>query len=120
GLNDGSGEVATPLHAQAPKNVGFEALLTTKQSLEHVGNLTNLYFMPLPAHPFILALTVLTIVVVLVTPFIRGPNRRMSAMAAVATLAVVILVGATLPGGPLCASTIARVASTGATVAVIP
>ena len=72
-----------------------------RQSLAHVGNLTNLYFMPIPAHLFLAAITGLAILVVLVTPLISGPNRRLSAVVALVTLGVVGLVGLTLPGGPL-------------------
>src|SRR5436190_874704 len=118
-LNDSARAVEIPLIGHAPKNLGLAALLKNRQSLAHAGNLTTLHFMPLLAHPLIVALTALTLLVVLATPFIRGPNRQMSTMAALATLAVVILVGGTLPGGPLSASMVARVALTGATVAVI-
>jgi peroxiredoxin len=37
----------------------------------HVGNLTNLYFMPIAAHPILAALTALTVLVVLATPLVK-------------------------------------------------
>jgi Amidohydrolase family len=114
-LNEAARAAGIPLVGHAPKTLGLDTLLDNRQSLAHVGNLTNLYFMPIPAHLSIAAMTGLAIVVVLVTPFIRGPNRRLSAVAALATLAVVSLVGVTLPGGPLCDSTTTRLAATGAT-----
>ena len=116
-LNEAARAADMPLVGHAPKTLGLDALLDNRQSLAHVGNLTNLYFLPIPTHLFLAAITALAILVVLVTPLVKGPHRRVSAVAALVTLGVVSLMGTTLPGGPLCDSTTARLAATGATVA---
>jgi hypothetical protein len=56
-LNDAARAAGIPLVGHAPKTLGLDALLDNRQSLAHVGNLTNLYFMPIPAHLSIAAMT---------------------------------------------------------------
>jgi len=43
-------EIGLPLLGHAPVNLGLNALLRARQSLAHVGMLTNIYFLPALAH----------------------------------------------------------------------
>ena len=45
-MNEAAREVGLPLLGHAPVNLGLDALLQSRQSLAHVGMLTNIHFLP--------------------------------------------------------------------------
>src|SRR5206468_10153222 len=46
-MNETAREVGIPLVGHAPNNLGLDVMLEERQSLAHVGNLGNIYFLPL-------------------------------------------------------------------------
>ena len=68
-MNETAREVGLPLLGHAPVNLGLDALLRARQSLAHVGMLTNIHFLPAVSNIEIFlvtgaALLILTVVVV--------------------------------------------------------
>src|SRR5258706_3958720 len=49
-MNETAREVSIPLVGHAPVNLGLDVMLQERQSLAHVGNLGNLYFLPVQAN----------------------------------------------------------------------
>jgi Amidohydrolase family len=49
-MNDAAREAGIPLVGHAPVNLGLDVMLQERQSLAHVGNLGNIYFLPLQAN----------------------------------------------------------------------
>src|SRR6266850_1647460 len=56
-LIDTARDVGIPLIGHAPNNLGIDAMLDARQPLAHLGNLSNIYFLPLAAHRGTLLLT---------------------------------------------------------------
>ena len=81
-LNESAAQSGILLIGHAPNRLGLEVLLDNKQSLAHVGNLTNVYLMPIASHLPLAAATAIALGIVLLTPLVRGRNRRLSASAA--------------------------------------
>ena len=120
-MNEAAREVGLPLLGHAPVNLGLEALLQARQSLAHVGMLTNIHFLPAVANLefFVVTGGALLILMVVVAAWgvaavvarRRGTRReRAAAESRLRRLTVWILAGAFvaagcaalfLPGGPL-------------------
>lgn len=56
-MNDVARELGVPLTGHAPVNLGLDALLAARQSLAHLGALSNVYFLPMLSHPMWLVVT---------------------------------------------------------------
>lgn len=125
-MNEAAREVGLPLLGHAPVNLGLEALLQARQSLAHVGMLTNIHFLPAVANLEFFVVTggaLLTLMLVIVAWGVaavvarrgvtrrgREAQRRPPAASRLRALTVWILAGALvavgcaalfLPGGPL-------------------
>jgi MFS family permease len=128
-MNETAREVGIPLVGHAPNNLGLDVMLEARQSLAHVGNLGNLYFLPLQANVRFLMVSatalVLLIVVVLawagaalVDRLRQNPPRRPPTFSRVRTTTVWVLLASVAgfafavlvyPGGPLFDSLTLRV-----------
>src|SRR5438309_3558883 len=64
-MNETAREVGIPLVGHAPVNPGLDAMLQEHQSLAHVGNLGNIYFLPLQANLRFLMVSATALVVLL-------------------------------------------------------
>jgi len=144
-MNEAAREVGLPLLGHAPVNLGLEALLQARQSLAHVGMLTNIHFLPAVANLEFFVVTggaLLTLMLVIVAWGVaavvarrrvarrgREAQRRPPAASPLRALTGWILAGALvavgcaalfLPGGPLFDSLALRFVSTALGVLVAP
>jgi hypothetical protein len=117
-LNEAAAAVHLPLIGHAPNRLGVDAMFRERQSLAHVGNLVNIYFMPIVANVPIALATAVAFLAVLIAPFFKWRQRRASALAALVALAAGGVLASTLPGGPLWNSTVARAGATAAVAAL--
>jgi Amidohydrolase family len=120
-----------PLIGHSPLNLGIDEMLRQRQSIAHVGMLSNIYFLPFSSNTTILLVTIATVLVLVgmalasaVASVTRRFSRRQqhpSGRRSVATLNAAIALAAVsaflcgmafLPGGPLFDSTSLRVAFT--------
>ena len=127
-MNDVAREMGVPLVGHAPVNLGLDALLDARQSLAHLGGLSQVYFLPMLSHPLWLVVTAaaffgLTIIAIangLATVVNRwrvlpAPPRavsRVRELAGVQLLAAACAAGSAilfLPGGPFFESGVLRV-----------
>src|SRR5436190_519338 len=131
-MNETAREVGIPLVGHAPNNLGIDVMLESRQSLAHVGNLGNLFFLPLQANfRFLMvsatALFLLIVVVLtwasaaLVGRLRQNPPRRLPTFSRVrATTGWVLLASLAgfasavlfFPGGPMFDSITLRVVFT--------
>jgi hypothetical protein len=100
-------ELGIPLVGHAPNNLGLDVLLDARQPLAHVGNLSNIYFLPLAAHRGYLLVTATAFFLLVASAALSGapPLSRLMALAAFAAFMCLSLL---LPGGPLFESTVLR------------
>jgi imidazolonepropionase-like amidohydrolase len=101
----------------APNNLGLDVLLEARQPLAHVGNLSNIYFLPLASHTGFLLVTATAFFVLVALAALSGavPPTRWIALAAFVALVSLALL---LPGGPLFDSVALRVLVTALSAAI--
>ncbi|HWW84027.1 MAG TPA: amidohydrolase family protein [Vicinamibacterales bacterium] len=123
-----------PLIGHAPVNLGIDEMLQARQSIAHLGMLSNIYFLPFSSHTKTLLITGVATLVLIGLAFmqvvraivrrwskeIRGTRslERLSTLnGSIALIAVIAFVCAFsyLPGGPLFDSAFLRVVFTAAT-----
>jgi imidazolonepropionase-like amidohydrolase len=104
-----------PVIGHAPINLGLDEALRSRQSLAHVGMLSNLYFLPLTSHLVVLLVTMVTFVAVVV---LAAWIRKWRLVLAGVTIAAIVCLVLGLPAGPLFESTLVRMAFSVLTVAV--
>src|SRR5439155_13135957 len=73
-MNETAREAGIPLVGHAPVNLGLDVMLQEHQSLAHVGNLGNIYFLPLqPNFSFlIVSATALSVLILVVLTWAGG------------------------------------------------
>jgi imidazolonepropionase-like amidohydrolase len=110
-------ELGIPLVGHAPNNLGIDVLLDARQPLAHVGNLSNIYFLPLAAHRGYLLVTATAFFLLVASAALSGapPLSRLMALAAFAAFMCLSLL---LPGGPLFESTVLRATVSALTVLI--
>src|SRR5262245_4613632 len=120
-----------PLVGHAPVNLGIDEMLQARQSIAHLGMLSNIYFLPFSSHTTALLVTAIAILILIcmsltsVEAVIRRRSKNMrrsesavgtigklTGMIALTTAGAFVCVFAFLPGGPLFNSTFLRVAFT--------
>lgn len=123
--------IGIPLVGHSPISLGFDEMLRERQSIAHVGMLTNIYFLPLVSNTMVLLVTLGAVLVhvcaaiasaggVVMRRFSKRQPRRsashsvaaLNATIAVAAVTAFLCASAFLPGGPLFDSTLLRVAFT--------
>jgi hypothetical protein len=124
--------IGIPLIGHAPVNLGIDEMLQERQSIAHLGMLSNIYFLPFSSHTTVLLVTAGTSLVLISMALIAGvaavtqrfsrPERRhRSAIGVINKLNGIIALCAAgafvsaftfLPGSPLFDSTFLRVAFT--------
>jgi amidohydrolase family protein len=104
---DTAREIGIPIVGHAPNRLGIDALLDARQPIAHVGNLSNIYFLPLLAHSGYLLATSAAFFVLVGAAALSGapPLSRSMALAAFAAF---MCLTSFLPGGPLFESTALR------------
>jgi len=124
--------IGIPLIGHAPVNLGIDEMLQERQSIAHLGMLSNIYFLPLTSHQtilFVTAVTSLSLICIALTSSVAAAIRRLSkkgrrnesaiglvskltGLIALAAISAFICALAYLPGGPLFNSTFLRMAFT--------
>jgi hypothetical protein len=123
--------IGMPLIGHSPTNLGLDEMLRERQSIAHVGMLSNIYFLPFINNTMVLLVTIgavlvhicvaLASAVALVVRRFSTRQPRTSASRSIAALNGIVAVAAVtaflcglafLPGGPLFDSTFLRVAFT--------
>jgi Amidohydrolase family len=124
--------IGIPLVGHAPVNLGIDEMLQARQSIAHLGMLSNIYFLPFSSHTTVLLVTAIAILILIcmaltsvVAAVIRrwskntrrsesavGTIGKLTGMIALTTAGAFVCVFAFLPGGPLFNSTFLRVAFT--------
>ena len=120
-MNEAAREVGLPLLGHAPVNLGLDALLQARQSLAHVGMLTNIHFLPAVANVELFLLTgaaLLTLIVLVIAGGVaavvsrrtKEPERQPASVSHLRALTSWVLAGSLVaagcaalffPGGPL-------------------
>jgi imidazolonepropionase-like amidohydrolase len=111
---DTARDVGIPLIGHAPNNLGIDALLDARQPLAHLGNLSNLYFLPLAAHRGTLLLTATGFFLLIAAAALSGAP-PLSRAIAFFTFTAFVCLSLFLPGGPLFESLALRIAVTALT-----
>jgi hypothetical protein len=137
--------IGIPLIGHSPINLGIDEMLRERQSVAHVGMLSNIYFLPFSSNIAFLLVTIVAVLLLIcmalataiasVMRRFSGRQQRRSGRRPVATLNSALALSAVtaflcalafLPGGPLFNSTFLRVAFTvltaiiaGATIAAV-
>jgi predicted amidohydrolase len=122
--------VGIPLIGHAPVNLGLDEMLQGRQSIAHVGMLSNVYFLPLSSHTSVLLITVGALLILIFVTLSFGVGaivrrwtgkRRPSQPSTVRNLTVIITLTAicalvslilSLPGSPLVDSAFLRLMAT--------
>ena len=124
--------IGIPLVGHAPVNLGIDEMLRARQSIAHLGMLSNIYFLPLSSHTTVLLITagtILALMCIALTSGVAAIIRRLSknvrrigsATGKISKLAGIIAITAAgafvnafafLPGGPLFNNTLLCVAFT--------
>jgi len=114
---DTARELGVPIVGHAPNNLGVDVMLEARQPLAHVGNLANIYFLPLASHSGVLLATAMAFFVLIAAVALTGapPFGRWIALAAFVAF---ICLSLFLPGGPLYDSVALRILLTATTVFV--
>jgi len=120
-MNQAARDAQLPLVGHAPIFLGLEALLDAGQPLAHVGMLTNIYFLPLLSHVWVLPATLGALIVLLpmTLPWTAAVLVRRVRLASVAGVVTAVLLAQLLPGGPLYASTALRVVTTAGAAVIV-
>ncbi|WP_407351138.1 amidohydrolase family protein [Luteimonas sp. R10] len=132
-LNEAARSVGLPLIGHAPVNLGVDAMLEMRQSLAHVGTLSNIYFLPLATSRGWLLVTGAALAALSLSLAVRGaialirrmsarkfahpalPRTRVDALAGLVLLAGGLALACAaffLPGGPMFASVTLRIVFT--------
>jgi hypothetical protein len=104
-------DLGIPLVGHAPNNLGVDVMLEAKQPLAHIGNLSNIYFLPLAAHSGYLLVTA-TAFFLLIALAALSNAPPLSRWIALASFAAFVCLSLFLPGGPLFESVALRIAVT--------
>ena len=104
-------EIGIPLVGHAPNNLGIGVLLQARQPLAHVGNLSNIYFLPMATHTGVLIVTATAFFVLIGAAALSRPPPLTRWMALSSLLAFLCL-SLLLPGGPLYGSLLLRTIAT--------
>jgi len=135
-MNEAARQAGIPLVGHAPVNLGLDVMLQERQSLAHVGNLGNIYFLPLRAHFSVLmvsATALFVLILVVLTwasaallgrlrrtaphrPRIPSRVRAITGWILLTALAGLASAGLFYPGGPLFDSITLRIVFTMVTV----
>src|SRR5262245_43805899 len=110
-------ELGMPLVGHAPNYLGVDAMLEARQPLAHIGNLSNIYFLPLASHRGYLLITATAFFVLIATAALSGAP-RFSRPVVLATFAALVSLGSFLPGGPMFGSVALRAIFTALTTVV--
>ena len=105
-------EQGLPLVGHAPVNLGVDTWLQARQSVAHVGMLSNIYFFPLSGNARLLTATATALFVLLLTAVMRGVAARVGRWVLLAGVLAFVSGASFLPGGPLFDSLALRVAFT--------
>ena len=73
--------IGIPLVGHAPVNLGIDEMLRARQSIAHLGMLSNIYFLPLSSHPTVLLVTagtILALICIALTSGVAAIIRRLS------------------------------------------
>jgi len=116
-LIDTARDVGIPLIGHAPNNLGIDAMLDARQPLAHLGNLSNIYFLPLAAHRGTLLLTATAFFLLIAAAALSGAPPLSRAIAFL-TFSAFVCLSLFLPGGPLFQSTALRIVVTALTALV--
>jgi len=114
---DTARDLGIPLVGHAPNNLGVDVMLEARQPLAHLGNLSNVYFLPLASHRGYLVLTAAAFFLLIAAAALSGappPSRAI----ALSTLVAFVCFSLFLPGGPLFESVALRVMVTVLTLMV--
>jgi len=114
---DTARDIGMPLVGHAPNNLGVDVMLDARQPLAHLGNLSNIYFLPLAAHRGYLLGTATAFFLLIAVAALSGapPHSRWIALA---TFAAFVCLSLFLPGGPLFESVALRMIVTVLTLLV--
>ena len=112
---DTTREIGIPLVGHAPNNLGIDVLLDARQPLAHIGNLSNIYFLPLLAHRGYLLTTATAFFLLIASAALSGAP-PFSRWAAATAFAAFVFLALLLPGGPLFESLESRATVTALTV----
>ena len=124
--------IGIPLVGHAPVNLGIDEMLRARQSIAHLGMLSNIYFLPFSSHATVLLVTAGTTLVLIcmaltssVAAVIRrwpkkaprnastiGTISKLTGIIALTAAGAFVCAFAFLPGGPLFDSTLLRAAFT--------
>ncbi len=115
-----------PLVGHAPVNLGLDEMLAARQSVAHVGMLSNIHFLPVASNQLALFTTLAAFVVLIgvsASSFVQMLFRRRRSMTLATTLSLAAFAALAtaltyLPGGPLFDSTLLRVLFTALAVFV--
>jgi hypothetical protein len=119
--------IGLPLVGHAPLNLGVDEMLAARQSIAHLGMLSNIYFLPLISHKTVLVVTAGTMLALIcfaltsgaavIRHSVKGPQpdtsgaRKTSKSAILIAITAVggfLVASAFFPGGPLFNSTFLR------------
>ena len=81
-MNEAAREAGLPLLGHAPVNLGLDALLEARQSLAHVGMLTNIHFLPAASNFALFVVTGLALLTLTVIVIARGVAAVVAAVVA--------------------------------------
>jgi Amidohydrolase family len=115
---DTARELGVPIVGHAPNRLGVDVMLEARQPLAHVGNLANIYFLPLASHHNIVLATATAFFVLIATVALSGAP-PIGRWIAVAVFAAFVCFSLFLPGGPLYDSLALRIVVTALTLFVV-
>lgn len=123
--------VGMPLIGHSPVNLGLDEMLHARQSIAHLGMLSNIYFLPLSSHTNVLLVTAGAILILILValasttaaiirrlskrtqqPVSAGTIGKLTSLIAISAAGAFICAFSYLPGGPLFNSSFLRVAFT--------
>src|SRR5439155_12518858 len=76
-----AGRIGIPLVGHAPVNLGIDEMLRARQSIAHLGMLSNIYLLPLSSHATVLLVTAgatLALICIALTSGVAAIIRRLS------------------------------------------
>src|SRR5262245_917973 len=107
--------IGIPLIGHAPVNLGIDEMLQERQSIAHLGMLSNIYFLPFSSHTTVLLVTAgtsLALICIALTSGVAAVIQRSARIIALSAVGAFVIAFLFLPGGPLFNSTFLRVAFT--------
>ncbi len=111
-------DLGIPLVGHAPNNLGVDVMLEAHQPLAHIGNLSNIYFLPLASHRGYLQLTAAAFFLLIASAALSGAPPASRAVT-LSTFVAFTCLALLLPGGPLFDSTALRIVVTLLTLVVV-